>query len=159
VCGGQSGVDRAAADVALALGIRLRGWVPLRRLAEDGPIPLKYPFQESTSDDVDVRTELNIVDSDGSLVLKFGAPTDGTLLMRGLAHRYDKPYKEIDMEKPTSLEEVRTWILEHHIRVLNIGGNRDSWKPVNANSWPRDWKPGFVYKTSYDYLMRLFSTR
>ena len=36
ISGGQTGVDRAALDVALELGIPCGGWCPRDRLAEDG---------------------------------------------------------------------------------------------------------------------------
>lgn len=36
--GGQTGVDRAAFDVALALGLPIGGWCPQGRPAEDGQI-------------------------------------------------------------------------------------------------------------------------
>jgi len=36
ISGGQTGVDRAALDVALELGIPCRGWCPKDRQAEDG---------------------------------------------------------------------------------------------------------------------------
>jgi hypothetical protein len=42
VSGGQTGVDRAGLDVALALGIPHGGWCPKGRKAEDGTIPGSY---------------------------------------------------------------------------------------------------------------------
>src|SRR5439155_15683320 len=39
VSGGQTGVDRAALDVALELGLARGGWCPKGRKAEDGRIP------------------------------------------------------------------------------------------------------------------------
>ena len=47
VSGGQTGVDRAALAVALELGIPCGGWCPRGRLAEDGPIPPRYPLVET----------------------------------------------------------------------------------------------------------------
>ncbi len=38
ISGGQTGVDRAALDAALELGIPCGGWCPKGRKAEDGPI-------------------------------------------------------------------------------------------------------------------------
>jgi len=38
VSGGQTGVDRAALDTALALGLPCGGWCPRGRRAEDGPL-------------------------------------------------------------------------------------------------------------------------
>ncbi len=42
ISGGQTGVDRAALDVAIKLGISHQGWCPKGRLAEDGTIPAQY---------------------------------------------------------------------------------------------------------------------
>ena len=46
ISGGQTGVDRAALDVALELGIPCGGRYPNGRKAEDGAIPARYPLQE-----------------------------------------------------------------------------------------------------------------
>ena len=66
VSGGQSGVDRAALDVAIKLGIRCGGWVPKGRRAEDGPIDSAYPMTETQSSGYEDRTHRNVVDSDGT---------------------------------------------------------------------------------------------
>ena len=42
VSGGQTGVDRAALDAALAAGFPCGGWAPKGRMAEDGAIPKRY---------------------------------------------------------------------------------------------------------------------
>ena len=42
VSGGQTGVDRAALDVARELGIPSGGWCPKSRKAEDGKIEDRY---------------------------------------------------------------------------------------------------------------------
>ena len=47
ISGGQTGVDRAALDVALELGIPCGGWCSRGRLAEDGVIDEKYPLKET----------------------------------------------------------------------------------------------------------------
>ena len=46
ISGGQTGVDRAALDVAIEMGIPCGGWCPVGRDADDGPIPDKYPMQD-----------------------------------------------------------------------------------------------------------------
>jgi len=40
--GGQTGVDRAGLEAAIALGLPYGGWVPKGRLAEDGAVPPRY---------------------------------------------------------------------------------------------------------------------
>lgn len=44
VSGGQTGVDRAALDAALAVGFPCGGWVTWDRMAEDGVIDDRYPM-------------------------------------------------------------------------------------------------------------------
>ena len=58
--GGQTGVDRAALDFALEVGIPIGGHLPRGRKDENGDVlPDKYAdMQETDSDDVKVRTEL-----------------------------------------------------------------------------------------------------
>lgn len=145
VSGGQTGVDRAALDVALALQIRCGGWCPLGRLSEDGPIPPRYPLRETESHELDVRTGLNVMDSDATLILTVGSPTDGTGLTESYAKRHQKPLFIVDLETPPPFEEVRTWIDSHGVRVLNVAGPRES------------HRPGFVYRSAFDFLKRVFS--
>ena len=72
ISGGQTGVDRAALDAALAAGIAVGGWCPKGRLAEDGPLPDHYPLEETPSRRYRQRTQWNVRDSDGTLVLYWG---------------------------------------------------------------------------------------
>ncbi len=60
ISGGQTGVDRAALDVALELGIPCGCWCPKGRKAEDGPIDPRYPLKETRSPNYPLRTEKNI---------------------------------------------------------------------------------------------------
>ncbi len=72
ISGGQTGVDRAALDVALKHKISCGGWCPRGRWAENGPIPKKYPLQETTSVNTEERTKMNVKNSDGTLILIAG---------------------------------------------------------------------------------------
>ena len=80
VSGGQTGVDRAALDVAGALGLARGGWCPKGRLAEDGTIPDRYPLAETETAAYEERTRLNVADADATLVLNWGPLEGGTLL-------------------------------------------------------------------------------
>src|SRR5437870_10377236 len=91
ISGGQTGVDRAALDVALELGLPCGGWCPRGRRAEDGPIPERYPLQEMKSPAYPPRTARNVRDSDGTVILTRGQPDRGTALTIELAERYRKP--------------------------------------------------------------------
>jgi hypothetical protein len=72
--GGQTGVDRAALDVAIKLGIRYGGWCPKGGWAEDRPGPpgvlaLYAGLRETPDTDPRQRTEWNARDCDRLMVL------------------------------------------------------------------------------------------
>jgi hypothetical protein len=129
VSGGQTGVDRAALDVALELGLPCGGWCPKGRKAEDGRIPERYPLRDTTSAAYPARTRRNVRDSDGTLVLTNGPPTGGTALTIELANRYHKPCLVLDLAEQPEPTAVRSWAESHHVHVLNIAGPRASEKP------------------------------
>ena len=117
VSGGQTGVDRAALDVALMLGIPCGGWCPKGRLAEDGVIPPHYPLRESDSRDYAYRTRLNVRDSDGTLILHRGVLNGGTALTLRCARELGRPVFVVDLEHPPELNTVHAWLRRHHIWV------------------------------------------
>lgn len=129
VSGGQAGVDRAALDAALALGIPCGGWCPKGRRAEDGVIPAHYPFTETTSKDYRVRTRRNVCDSDGTLILIRGPLSGGTALTRRLAKEMSKPYLVVDLTRRPRVSDVRTWLASNNICTLNVAGPRESSQP------------------------------
>ena len=129
VNGGQTGVDRAALDSAMLLMLPCRGWCPNERWAEDGTIAAHYPLQECGSPTPAVRTELNAIDSDGTLVLSRGNPQDGTPLTVERAQIHGKPTLEINLDEAPDVAHFWTWIVTNDIRILNIGGPRESFEP------------------------------
>jgi hypothetical protein len=129
ISGGQAGVDRAALDVAVELGIPHGGRCPRGRRAEDGPIPECYDLIETRSASYAVRTEQNVVDSDGTLILYRSVLQGGTALTRDLASRHKRPLFLVDLERPVFPGVVRGWIEAEAIRVLNVAGPRESQAP------------------------------
>lgn len=129
VSGGQTGVDRAALDVALELGMPCGGWCPRGRKAEDGPIDERYPLKETESAKYDVRTRRNVRDSDGTLVLTIGEPVGGTALTIAVAERERKPLLVLDLDLQPVPSIVHEWLELHQIRTLNIAGPRKSTLP------------------------------
>ena len=133
VSGGQTGVDRAALDWALASGVPCGGWCPLGRWAEDGPIDVRYPLPETPGADPAQRTEWNIRDSDGTLIVTLARRmSGGTLLTAGLARRLARPLLHLakaDSPAAEQAESLRQFIGQHEIRVLNVAGPRESGEP------------------------------
>jgi putative molybdenum carrier protein len=128
VSGGQTGADRAALDVALELGLPCGGWCPRGRRAEDGAIPARYPLRETPSDEYRQRTEWNVHDSDGTLILHAGRVDQGTALTERLARARGRPLLVLDVHAATAAEIAR-WIDAHAVRRLNVAGPRESRAP------------------------------
>ena len=129
ISGGQSGVDRAALDVALELGIPCGGWCPQGRRAEDGVIASKYPLEQTPLVQYQQRTEWNARDSDGTLILSIGKPEGGTLLTIDFARKHKRPCLVVDLALPVDVQTVKDWILGHQIENLNVAGPRASKQP------------------------------
>jgi len=127
--GGQTGVDRAALDVGLALNIPVGGWCPQGRRAEDDIIPDRYPLVETPEADYDTRTRRNVEDADGTLILNRGALDGGTALTVTHARQIGKPCLIVALEAGIEPAAFRDWLDENHIAVLNVAGPRESKRP------------------------------
>lgn len=129
VSGGQTGVDRGALDAAIYLGLPHGGWCPRGRLAEDGTIPPQYHLDEMPASQYAVRTEQNVVDSDATLILHAGPLSGGTRYTHQMACKHQKPVMLVDLHQDTMIDEVKTWLRDHGVAVLNVAGPRESSLP------------------------------
>jgi hypothetical protein len=145
VSGGQTGVDRAALDVAIAMGIGHGGWCPAGRLSEDGSVPSRYDLRETDSGDYPVRTEQNVIDSDATLILYEGRLKGGTLLTRRICTRLDKPHLVVRIDHHEPLI-ARRWLAGQRPQTLNVAGPRES------------TCPGISHR-AMDFLLQVFEER
>ena len=122
-------MDRAALDAALALGLPCGGWCPRGRLAEDGPIDPRYPLQETPTADYPQRTEWNVRDSDGTLVLTRGRPAGGTALTIAVARQHGRPVLILDLTRDPDPVRITEWAKQDGISILNVAGPRESQQP------------------------------
>ena len=141
ISGGQSGVDRAALDVALAYGTAYGGWCPKGGWAEDFPEPpgllARYShLVETPSADPAQRTEWNVRDADACLIVAdAGGPevSAGTVLAGELAHRYRKPLFIMKLGND-ALRPAVLWLRVQEAKhgaglKLAVGGPRESEAP------------------------------
>jgi len=126
VSGGQTGVDRAALDAAKHRGIPIGGWCPKGRRAEDGPIPDRYPLDETPREEYAQRTAWNVRDSDGTLIVTDGTMEGGTERTVQEARNRDKPVLHVRTSDPVPVEMIRAWREDNDLRVLNVAGPRES---------------------------------
>ena len=129
VSGGQTGVDRAALDAALELEMPCGGWCPLGRLAEDGPIPQRYPLTETSTDHYVERTRRNVIDSNATLIVYFTTLEGGTKKTVQFCQLHHKPVLELDMadqDESAAVASLVAFMLENKVEVLNVAGPRAS---------------------------------
>jgi hypothetical protein len=132
VSGGQTGADQAALDVAIEEGIPHGGWIPKGRKTEVGPLPEKYQLKEMATDSYPERTEKNVVDSDGTVILSHGKLTGGSAFTAKMAVKHGRPFLHIDLHKVNAFkaaEDISNWVTQHEIKVLNVAGPRASKDP------------------------------
>ena len=90
----------------------------------------KYPLIESATSDYKERTELNVKDSDGTLILCLdGVVTYGTKLTAEYARTHKKPLLVIDMNQDLDTNQFSEWLRNNSIKTLNIAGPRESHYP------------------------------
>ena len=133
ISGGQTGADQAALDVAFRLGIPYGGWIPKGRLTEEGRLDSKYKLKEMETTNYNKRTEQNVIDSDGTLIISHGKLTGGSDYTREMALLHHRPWLHIDLNKTGAFQaagKIKSWITENEIEVLNVAGSRASKDPA-----------------------------
>jgi len=137
ISGGQTGVDRAALDVALKHGIDCGGWCPSGRLDEFGRIPDRYPVGELEHGGFTERTLQNVKDSDGTVIIYLTKRLGGTEQTVRFAEKQQRPYQLIDASKISAENAtglIADFVRKHEIDILNVAGPRQS-----------EWPGGYDY--------------
>jgi Circularly permutated YpsA SLOG family len=137
ISGGQTGVDRAALDVALKHGIDCGGWCPAGRLDEFGRIPDRYPVKELEQGSFAERTLQNVKDSNGTVIIYFEKLRGGTDYTVQCCIEQKRPHKVIDAAKTSATaaaNSILDLVREHKIDILNVAGPRQS-----------EWPGGYDY--------------
>ena len=137
ISGGQTGIDRAALDVALKYGIECGGWCPAGRLDELGRIPDRYPVKELEEGSFAERAWQNVKDSDGTMIIYFNKLRGGTEYTVECCNKLQRPHVLIDAAKTFSECAAKLMVdlvQNHKIDILNVAGPRES-----------EWANGYTY--------------
>ncbi len=132
ISGGQTGADQAALDAAIKLDIPHGGWIPRGRLTENGPLPEKYGLRETRSSSYPERTEKNVQQADGTVIISRGPLTGGSEYTRQMAVKHARPWLHINLEKTSAFQAasaINEWIKLNKIETLNVAGPRASKDP------------------------------
>lgn len=129
VSGGQTGVDQGALEAAMRLGIPHGGWVPKGRKTERGPLPERFKLKEMPTSSYRARTEQNVIDSHGTVIMAHGPLEGGSELTRKFAIEHKKPCLVLDLDQQSAFAAalvLAQWATENKIGVLNVAGPRSS---------------------------------
>ncbi len=132
ISGGQTGADRAALDVAIKLDIPHGGWIPKGRKTEDGTLPEIYKLKEMPTASYPERTEQNVIDSDGTLIIARGKLTGGSDYTRQMTLKHRKQLLGIDLNLNSHFDAaslIVSWVKLQRVQVLNVAGPRASKDP------------------------------
>ncbi|MGI8670958.1 MAG: putative molybdenum carrier protein [Aridibacter sp.] len=128
-------------------GIEIGGFVPKGRRAEDGKISDKYPnLTETKTINYAERTELNVINSDATIIFSHGKLKGGSLLTRQLAEKYKKPFAYINLIEKHSeikLQKTKYFLQTTNCKTLNIAGS-----PASEDAE--------IYQKTKDFLTNLF---
>lgn len=143
ISGGQTGVDRAAIDAAIAVGLPYGGIIPKGRLAEDGTISKIYILTEAPSPEYTYRTEQNVIHSDATLIVSYLPINGGTSLTEEYCQKHSKTYFIANLDDPHIEQKILDWLQKTKPKVLNIAGPRESKFPG-------------IYKTTQKLFEKIF---
>ncbi|CAA0124953.1 Uncharacterised protein [BD1-7 clade bacterium] len=128
ITGGQTGADRACMDAALEYGVRLQGFCPRHRMAEDGPIDDRYPLQ-AIDGDYDDRTRANVALADATVIFYATDMFGGTALTHEFSDEIGKPCLLLEIHQLSISDAVAAladFVEVHAVKRLNIAGPRAS---------------------------------
>ncbi|MCY3804185.1 MAG: putative molybdenum carrier protein [Gammaproteobacteria bacterium] len=148
ISGGQTGVDRAALDVALHHRFPCGGYCPKGRKAEDGTIPARYPLTEHTSADYAKRTLANVIHSHGTLIIYSQIMKGGTALTADYCSQHERPFLLLNAHCQDSAQAAGLaleFFRKFDVRCLNVAGPRHS-----------QWAAGYRY--TYHCMDRILKT-
>jgi hypothetical protein len=142
ISGGQTGVDRAALDIAIERGMEWGGWCPKGGWAEDlinppGVLGKYQHLKETPLANPVQRTEWNVRDGDAALIIvdaRGVSASIGTLRANEWARKHGKPEFIANIEDAKAAADAAAWLRAQQERfgahmTLSVGGPRESEAP------------------------------
>ncbi len=142
ISGGQTGADQAGLMAAWRCGIPTGGTAPYNYNTTGGMNPLLEVMGLDQKGDYRSRTELNIRESDATIVLTVSYGEPGSALTRRLCGTHGKPCLSIDLNETVTdlatpgdagasrlaatIAPIISFIRDHQVRILNVAGNRET---------------------------------
>lgn len=125
VSGGQTGADQAGLDWAIAHGIPHGGWCPKGRKSEVGVVDSRYLLTETPSANYLERTELNVRDSDATVIFTMTEVlSGGSKRTEDFARKLGKPC--FHFKPRVDPKYLASFLARNKVVILNVAGSRES---------------------------------
>jgi len=133
ISGGLPGVELAALDAAIKLGIPHGGWTYKSRKTENDTLLQQYNVREIANPSYFERLGKNIIDSDGTVILTYGQLVRGSIATKNLAEKHNKPCLHVELNECTlchAVSSIRKWMDKNEIEEIFFTGS----KPIASPS-------------------------
>ena len=124
---GQTSVGQAALDVAIELGFQHGGWIAKGGKARAEKLNNKYNLHETASIGFSQPAELNILESDGTMILTHGKSKGASEPVQQISKKHHRPCLYIDLNEigeAKAVQIIATWIEIRKMKTLNVTGLR-----------------------------------
>lgn len=149
ISGGQAGADQAGLFAAKEVGLKTGGHAPNGWRTCHGAYPeldTIFGLTQTINNNYAIRTELNVTQSDATIIFATNFNSPGTLLTKRYTRKHNKPLLEISLAEKDDLKsskQIADFIIQEGIAVLNVAGNRD-----------KEEQFGFHFKNAYDIIKK-----
>lgn len=130
---GRTGVETAALDVAVQLGIAHGGWAQRGMRNEAGAIEKRYGLTEVVAMGFKSAMEENVLNSDGTLLISRGEKTVESQYAVETALRHQRQFLHMDLSQHSAFEAaslVSSWVSMNHVLVAFVTGPTDRQDPA-----------------------------
>ena len=125
ISSGRTGVELAALDVAIKLGMSHGGWAARGMRNEDGGINKKYGLAEVDAMGFKNAMEENVIQSDGTLLITRGIKSVEGRYAVETALRHQRQFLHTDLSQHSAFEAsslISSWVSMNRVLVVFITG-------------------------------------
>lgn len=127
ISSGQTGVELAALEVAIKLGISHGGWTARGKRNTKGQLSPKYKLKEVPEVGFKTAMEKNVMHSDGTLLVTRGKKSAGTQHAVQMALKHQRQLLHVDLSQNSAFEAaslVNSWGSLQKIKVAFVTGTQ-----------------------------------
>ncbi len=132
ISGGETGVELAALDVAIKLGIDHGGWVARGRRNTQGPLSDIYQLEEAPAVGFKSAMEQNVKAADGTLLVTRGKHSARTQYAVEMSLKHQRQLLHADLSQNSAFEAaslISSWASLQKIKIAFVTGPRAASDP------------------------------